>query len=338
MYITNSMYDLYAKYVDLDDRTFFLESLSIAKSNMFKLQEVDVDKIKQSTPVCYMSSLSSQKPTEQIVMRKLLNSDRGRRKFIMIDADFDIGQETMSENLKSKLIALAELHKTPLMIYPTISYPEKPRFRAVLLVKRGLNSSNYWSAMTWLYQELETDVLDKSDLRITANRNLPIFCNEEQVEAIFSTFEDMSLQPLDNSLWKEIKSPPKQELSEEQLADLKEIEYDEELLLKGSLTIAKRKIAQSYETFWHVVASLAAAVQLEQIDEEIVFEMLDNFATAADNDSKRRAWEIGNRELYNQFSTQYREIPENIVKARPLSSFSEFSKAVIMKGGKNDKQ
>lgn len=331
MYITNSMYDLYAKYVDLDDRTFFSRSVEIAKENMFKLQEVEIDRIKQSTPVCYMSSLSSQKDGEQIVLRKVLNSSRGRRKFLMIDADFEVGQEIDSEKLIERLKNFAERMKTPLLIYPTISYPEKPRFRAVILVKRGLNDSKYWCAMKWLYDELETEILDASDLRITANRNLPIFCNEEQVKAVYSTFDDMSLEPLDNSLWKDVKAPPKQELSEEQLADLKEVEYDEETLLEGSKILAKRKIAKSYETFWHVVASIAAAVRLEQVDEEVAYEMLDNFAQAGEEQTKIRAWEIGNRELYNQFSTQYKEIPENIVKARPLNSFSEFVKAVRIK-------
>lgn len=331
MYITNSMYDLYAKYIDLDDRNFFQNCVEIAKDNMFKLQEVDIDKIKQSTPVCYMSSLSSQKSTEQIVMRKVLNSSRGRRKFLMIDADFEVGQENDSERLITKLKDFADRMQTPLMIYPTISYPEKPRFRAVLLVKRGLNDSKYWSAMTWLYDQLDTKVLDASDLRITANRNLPVFCNEDQVNAVYSTFDQENLQPLDNNLWKDVKAPPKQELTEEQLADLKEVEYDEDLLLKGSKTLAKRKIAKSYETFWHVVASIAAAVQLEQVDEEVAFEMLDNFAQAGQDEHKIRAWEIGNRELYNQFATQYKEIPENIVKARPLNSFSEFSKSAKVK-------
>lgn len=331
MYITNSMYDLYAKYIDLDDRNFFQNCVEIAKDNMFKLQEVDIDKIKQSTPVCYMSSLSSQKPTEQIVMRKVLNSSRGRRKFLMIDADFEVGQENDSEKLIANLKDFADRMQTPLMIYPTISYPEKPRFRAVLLVKRGLNDSKYWSAMTWLYDQLETKVLDASDLRITANRNLPVFCNEDQVNAVYSTFDQLDLQPLDNNLWKDVQAPPKQELTEEQLADLKEVEYDEDLLLKGSKTLAKRKIAKSYETFWHVVASIAAAVQLEQVDEEVAYEMLDNFAQAGQDEHKIRAWEIGNRELYNQFATQYKEIPENIVKARPLNSFSEFSKSAKVK-------
>lgn len=331
MYITRTMYDQYARYVDLDDRTFFSECIEIAKSNMFKLEEVDIAKIKAATPVCYMSTISSKTASEDIVTRKLLNSSRGRRKFLMIDADFDIGQETDSQRLIDRLKEFSDKMKTPLLIYPTISYPEKPRFRAVLLVKRGLNDSKYWSAMTWLYDQLETKVLDASDLRITANRNLPIFCNSEQVEAIYSTFEDSNLEPLDNSLWKDVKAPAKQELTEEQLSDLKEVTYDEDLLLAGSKKMATRKIAKSYETFWHVVASIAAAVQLEQIDEEVALEMLDDFAQAGSSEHQIRAWEIGNRELYNQFATQYKEIPENIVKARPLNSFSEFAKSAKIK-------
>ena len=59
--------------------------------------------------------------------------------------------------------------------------------------------------------------------------------------------------------------------------------------------------------------------------------MLDDFAQAGSSEHQIRAWEIGNRELYNQFATQYKEIPENIVKARPLNSFSEFAKSAKIK-------
>ena len=324
MYVTSSIYETYARYVDLDDRTFFLTALESAKKCYLELLEIDRSHIKSMTPVCYVSTLSSKSKDEDFVSRKVLNTDRARRKFIMIDADFSDSQESESAELQSRLKNLAEKYHTPLMIYPTVSYPEKPRFRAVLLVKRGLTPAKYWSAMTWLYRELETAVLDKSDLRISANRNLPVFCNDDQIEAIYSTFEDLSLEPLDNSLWSDIESPKKSELSEEDLEDLRNVQYDEDRLLKSAKTISKRQIAKNYETFWHIVASIAAAVVLEQIDEEIAFEMLDILAEAGDTQSIVDSWKIGNRELYDQFASQYKTSPENIAKARPLYSYTEF--------------
>ena len=333
MYVTSSIYDTFARYVDLDDRSFFLQALKIAKDNYLKLLEEDRSKIKQHTPVCFVSTLSGKKESENFASRKLLNTDRARRKFLMIDADFAEGEEERSEKLQEKLKDLANQHQTPLMIYPTVSYPEKPRFRAVLLVKRGLTPQKYWSAMTWLYRELETSVLDKSDLRISANRNLPVFCNEEQIEKIYSTFEDSNLKELDNSLWKDIEAPKKTQLTKEQLEDLSSVTYDEDKLIDGVKAISKKDIVKSYETFWQITASLAAGVILEQLDEDLVFEMLDMFAEVGENPSQIAKWQSGNRDLYHQFKSQYTEIPENIAKARPLHTYTEFSQAATIKKG-----
>lgn len=333
MYVTSSIYDTFARYVDLDDRSFFSQALKIAKDNYLKLLEEDRSKIKQRTPVCFVSTLSGKKDSENFASRKLLNTDRARRKFLMIDADFSEGEEERSERLQEKLKDLANQHQTPLMIYPTVSYPEKPRFRAVLLVKRGLTPQKYWSAMTWLYRELETSVLDKSDLRISANRNLPVFCNDEQIEKIYSTFEDLSLKELDNSLWKDIEAPKKTQLTKEQLEDLSSVTYDEDKLIDSVKAISKKDIVKSYETFWQITASLAAGVVLEQLDEDLVFEMLDMFAEVGENPSQIAKWRSGNRDLYHQFKSQYTEIPENISKARPLHTYTEFSQAATIKKG-----
>lgn len=333
MYVTSSIYDTFARFVDLDDRSFFTQALSIAKDNYLKLVEEDRSKIKQHTPVCFISTLSGKKDSENFASRKLLNTDRARRKFLMIDADFSEGEEERSERLQEKLKELATNYRTPLMIYPTVSYPEKPRFRAVLLVKRGLTPQKYWSAMTWLYRELETSVLDKSDLRISANRNLPVFCNDEQVEKIYSTFEDMSLKELDNSLWKDIESPKKNQLTKDQLEDLSNVTYDEDKLIDGAKEISKKEIVKSYETFWQIAASLAAGVILEQIEEDLAFEILDMLAEVGENPSQVSKWQSGNRELYQQFKSQYSEIPENIAKARPLHTYTEFSSAATIRKG-----
>ena len=333
MYVTSSIYDTFARFVDLDDRSFFTQALSIAKDNYLKLVEEDRSKIKQHTPVCFISTLSGKKDSENFASRKLLNTDRARRKFLMIDADFSEGEEERSERLQEKLKELATNYRTPLMIYPTVSYPEKPRFRAVLLVKRGLTPQKYWSAMTWLYRELETSVLDKSDLRISANRNLPVFCNDEQVEKIYSTFEDMSLKELDNSLWKDIESPKKNQLTKDQLEDLSNVTYDEDKLIDGAKEISKKEIVKSYETFWQIAASLAAGVILEQIEEDLAFEILDMLAEVGENPSQVSKWQFGNRELYQQFKSQYSEIPENIAKARPLHTYTEFSSAATIRKG-----
>ena len=332
MYVTKSLYESFAQYVDVDDRTFFIKSLELAKNNYAHIEDVDKDLIKRHTPVCFASSLSSQKPNENFVQRKVLSSDRARRKFIMIDADFNESQSYESEELRNKLIALSDKYNTPVMIYPTVSYPQKPRFRAVLLVKRGLTPSKYWSAVTWLYRELETEIIDKSDLRLSANRNLPVFCNDDQVSAIFSNFDDDKLQPLDNSLWNGIEAPSKKTLSKEQLEDMKEVQFDEDLLLKGTRQLAEKPIAQSYETFWQIVASVAVSVILEQIDEDLAVEMMEILASAGSSEYQIEEWKRGNVELLQSFISKYSVSEDDIARARPLHSYSEFKDAAQLSG------
>lgn len=97
--------------------------------------------------------------------------------------------------------------------------------------------------------------------------------------------------------------------------------------------ISTKDIVKSYETFWQIAASLAAAVILDQLDEDLALEMLDMLAEAGENPSQISKWQAGNRELYQQFKSQYTEIPENIAKARPLHTYTEFSSAASIKKG-----
>lgn len=328
MYITRNIYEKYATFVDMPDREFFIASLEKAKEMFPKLVEVDADSIKANTPVCYMSDVRKRTPEEVIIDRKEMNTNRGRRRYMMIDADFEYGQEKESAELIDKIKKFGEKYSTPVMIYPTISYPDKPRFRAVFLIARLVDSRKYWSAVTWLYKELDYTSTDATDLRITANRNLPVFCNSEQIEAIYSTFEDDSLKPLQNSLWSDIVAPASKELSEEDIEEIRSFSYDVDKLIAGCNKISKAQIAKSYATFWQLVASVAAAVVLEQIDQEVAEEMMRILASAAEDDYTRSKWETGNIEMLIRFISDYQSINQ-LMKARPLYTYKEFLKAVI---------
>lgn len=328
MYVTRNIYEKYATFIDLPDRDFFIASLEKAKELYPKLVELDTNSIKANTPVCYMSDVQKRTPGETIIDRKEMNTNRGRRKYMMIDADFDYGQEKESAELIEKIKKFGEKHSTPVMIYPTISYPDKPRFRAVFLISRAVDSRKYWSAVTWLYNELEYTSTDATDLRITANRNLPVFCNSEQIEAIYSTFEDESLKPLKNSNWSSIVAPESKELSKEEIEEIRSFSYDVDKLFKGCNAIAKTQLAKNYSSFWQLVASIAAAVALEQIDHDIAEEMMRILASAAEDEYTRSKWEAGNIEMLVRFISDYQSINQ-LMKARPLYTYKEFLKAVI---------
>ena len=68
-----------------------------------------------------------------------------------------------NRDLRYKLIKFAENYNTPIVIYPTISFPEKPRFRVVFFVKRQLNEKNYFKASEQRLKNtkpIEDDFLD----------------------------------------------------------------------------------------------------------------------------------------------------------------------------------
>lgn len=335
MYISTCLFDTTCVFVDAGDEDFFKSSLdnAIALFEKFKDQTVNPDVVKQNTPICHVSTLWKKTDEEVAVSRKEVHGDRARRKFIMIDADFNPGEEAESHLMQEKLKALAEKHKTPLMLYPTVSFPTKPRFRAVLLSKRGMNASQYYQAVSWLFQEIDFTPNDNSDLRINMNRNLPVFINQAQVDNVYSTFKlkDGGLSPLDNKLWKEMPLPPKFKPSNEIEVDvtMHDFSFDEVKLLEGARRMSKSKIALQYETFWRVVASIAAAVIRESISENTAHAMLDVLAEAGDDPDRSAYWKNENRKLLVKQMSEISADPAfKLQVTRPLCSYSEFRTAV----------
>lgn len=325
MFISPDVYARTVIYIDLDDKVFFEQSVNIAKTYMAQTQEID----KLSSPVCYLSKLSAQKDSENIAAdRKLMyDKKRARRRFIMIDADFDEDDTARSEKLRQKLINFADTHETPLLIYPTKSYPEKPRFRAVLFAKTLMNSKRYEQAVRWLYQQLDEELLDNSDVRITANRNLPVFNSEEQIAAIYSTLDREELKPLNNNLWKDVPVFEKHAQDSAPDEDYENITFDTLTLMKAADELGKAKIAQSYETFWKIAQSVALAVIDGLITEKVALQIMERLATASGSE-KAQEWSVGNVKLYHKYYSSLAESVEERVRARHLASYTEFAKAI----------
>ena len=95
--------------------------------------------MKSQSPIAFISKFSKQLDIECEVPRKALNDSRARRAFIM--GDVDLGEDDWRTyfDMRNNLVKLAKANFTPLLMYPTMSYPDKPRFRFVFLPKRALN-------------------------------------------------------------------------------------------------------------------------------------------------------------------------------------------------------
>lgn len=341
MYVSNSYLDRFCTYCDMNDRDFFLAVIEKAKNSVEAAQEfinehADEDRggvalLKQNTPIIYISSLSKQIEIESVITRSLISSDRARRKFIMGDVDFDAGEEDLSNNLRNALISFADKYKTPLLIYPTISYPIKPRFRFVFLTNRVMNYKNYWKAVKWVYEQVGFEATDTSDFRLNANRNAPLFYLDEQVKNIYSTFNDMDLKPLDNSLWKDEEVPPEASKLPNKVKGrapldpkLHGVKFDPDLILIAARDISKSKICEKYASFWILVRALAASVICGGTDYDTAMKCLDEFSNAGKDALTRERWKIENRSLYDSQVSQL-SVGVDYSQIVPLCRYREFS-------------
>lgn len=330
MFVVDSYKQKYATYIDMPDRTFFIKAIEFARENVDAIKHIVDEKglefVKSHSPIAFVSKFSKQLDIECEVPRKALNDTRARRAFIM--GDVDLGEDDWGTyfDMRNDLVKLAKANSTPLLMYPTMSYPNKPRFRFVMLPKRALNQKQYYQAVKWVYDSIGFEVTDDSDFRMIANRNLPMFYSQEQCDEIYSTFEDTSLTGLDNALWKHIDVPKKYATMGKKKQETKEFsvsehtcKFDEDLLISGAYELAKTAVCQTYNRFWLLVRSLAAAEMSKSVSHETAMKMLDIFAEAADDETTKMRWKVDNRTLYENQMSQLDY--EQLQKCRPLSSY-----------------
>lgn len=338
MFATPTVYAQRAQFIDLNDVEFFKECLDVAKGRFAdgSYENMDVDQVKKNTPVVYVSTLSKiDKESESFVERKTLNSDRGRRKFLMIDADFNPGEEEQSEALQKSVIELADKHNAHVLIYPTVSYPEKPRFRAVMFVKRAMTREAYHQAMLWWFDQLSDAPTDESDFRMSANRNVPVFTSQEQIDGVYSNLDDESREPLDNKVWSSYPKPKKRKKIDVQETELSSLmskmgmSLDQSKLVKITREeTAPSPVGKSYHSSWRFIDAVARSVVLGEVDSDVAIEMMEALATRGETPDEQKSWYRGNvKSLERSIDTMSKD-KSALEAARELISYKEFIKAL----------
>lgn len=333
MYISQNVYDRDARYIDLSDQDFFHEAIKIAKrkyeddkSNEIIYTDEDIEQIKKNqTPVFFASNLTKRSNQEIFVRRRGLK-DRLRRKYLIIDADFNQGEEEQSQELFDKAISLAEEYETPIVIYPSASYPLKPRYRIIFFVKRMLNATSYKKAMIWLYSELETEATDRSDFYITGNNNAPIFFNEAQLDKIIDTTQNKDLKPLNNKLWSHIKVKKERSQQDYQL----KTEYDRYPIKKDEFTRMMSFMSiDSYDEFWKFSYSLLRAEINDQITHDQALNAMKMISQVAPNDETQLQWEQDNINKYQSFKSGVEDGTIDLKRSLPLVRYDEYIQAMM---------
>lgn len=367
MYITKNIYQRYVTYFDGKDIDIIHYMVEKAKSNYLEnkekfdnLTDEEISNIKKNnTPVIFASTVSSKDSNDFALIRSDMNS-RAIRKYLIIDADFDENKEYYSNYLYNKIIEVAKEYNTPVIIYPTISYPNKPRFRAIMFTKHALNEKSYYQAMSWWYEKLEImqtksslnpdlsitreiledlddDLIreislasDTSNLNIHSNNNAPVFINSEQLDFIYDTSQDKNLELLDKSLWKDYKKPSIPTTKTYGMKNaLDEIKLNDEILKEATLELAKTDMAKDYNTFWRILHSIARAETTEQISHEQAQNMLEWIAETGDSDEKVLEWKLNNSK---QYAIELQRVSTNnlcMKRAKPLVSYPMFKNKIL---------
>lgn len=299
MFVSRNIYRKHVLYCPGDDLSVFLDAVSLAKSN------INPDADKRNSPVCWCSTLLkiTEDEKSKVVDRSLMNSTRARRKFIMLDVDYEADQWEDYEALMERVRLFAVEHETPLIIYPTLSFPAKPRCRIVFFTKRQMSEVGYAKAVTWLCGELMYDLTDKGDLRIGANRNLPIFSNDDQAENVVVLTGSRHDKPLDNSLWSDVyvENFVKRATSVRGKGVNKskgpKYTFDNEVLYEtmNAWVERNRDRLQTYEDTWMVLRAIAVSARFGHIQgDSIISALCMSLANAADDYSKIDAWHMDN--------------------------------------------
>lgn len=351
------MYESYATYIDLPDDEVIrnLHQLAVELYNRNKdvlsdLDDSEIAKIKEKHGVVLYGTTVSKRTMEDMRIARVDMNGRLRRRYLIIDADFNYNEEEASDYAKQRFIDVCEKQKAPYFIYPTLSYPEKPRWRGIVLTKNLLNESSYYKAISWLYSEMGVrnpedyanvgeSILDKvfpplertmsermdaGNKNIRSNNNAPLYINEEQVTSVIDRFDIEEGTPLTNDLWKNQKAPRKKKGGRyaTKTKDDSEILSDD-FVINASIRFGKSADAQNYETFWQFLHSVARAEYHSQITEEQVALILRHVAQS-DVPYLKAQWILKNPQMYRQEKVRVFESESYLANAKPLLKWYDF--------------
>lgn len=332
MYICRNLYDNWAFSIDLPDTDFFHQAIKEAKSAWEKTKTNPTTISKQQAPIFFCSTLAAATKEEEVVPRaEVYNKKRTKRRFLVIDADYNQGQEDEAARLLEAARALAQKHNTYYLIYPTDSYPTKPRYRLIFFTSQLLNNRRYAQAISWLTEELGVELTDTSDKRINSNYNLPIINSQAQYEAIETNLNQDKLNPLDWKLWKDTHPMPKE--VEEAIYDHQSkthTGYDPYLLELAATVTAELGLVTDYLPFFSLTESIALEVIDGKLDEEqarrLMVLLAENSTAPA---AQRTLWAEENTQALSQAIRSIGQRPGLRVRIKPLSERDGFDVAVL---------
>lgn len=336
MYISKNIYQTECQFVNLSEIEFFNTLLKNAINLFEKLKNEDVDlsneidKIKKTmTPVIYASTVTNFQKSKDSILKRIDLNKRIKCRYFFIDCDFNNGEEIESISFRKKLINFAKEMNTPIIIYPTISFPNKPRYRAIFFTEKLMGDIDYYKCIKWFYEKIKEEPKDTFDFSIKNTNNAPIFTSDSQIKNIFNTSLNSKLKPLDNALWKNIEGKKSKKVNKaikESFEIFDKLEVKKEKFLEAMTEFSLSEKAKNYATFSPLMYSLARAELVGQITSEIAEESLIICANAANDDFTKEHWKIDNINKYNKILEKMSEDEDMFNNAFPILYRNDFKK------------
>lgn len=218
MYYTKGLYQKRAIFNNEDAMHFFIKAVALAN----KQYQEGVRLNKDQQIVVYGSTINDFNPELDGNIARVEMNERGvLRSFIGVD--WDLKETETYQQLKKALRQFSKDYHTPVLFYPTSSYPKKPHCRSVCFVSKQMDATDYARAVTWLEKTLEVSGDDQGNYSIKHNFNAPAFLSEEAYEETTWFLDGEMLDPrqltleelsdqlavkehfLNPSLWKNVK-------------------------------------------------------------------------------------------------------------------------------------
>ena len=323
MYVTQTMYERYASFIDYPSLKFFVRMCQGAITRFENGKKLD----KSEAPVVYGTTVKDFDEKRDQMLARIEMNDRGvQRDFIGIDWDLNQDDWDTFETLINQLKSFEHQYQTPIILYPTHSYPKKPRLRTVMFTKELMNETEYAKAVSFVVEKLNVQTNDKDNYLIKHNFNLPVINNHKQKDFL-QLWIKTHHQPLDNELWSTQRShrrvtnnkrPNLTEVDASERLSHSQEEIDEGLahlsqqMKKGT---QRRLDFDEWNNFFQFLHALARAEVVGSITHEDAHYILHQVAGG------NREWEVKNIDDYERELPRVRGDEAKLKRAMLLSYY-----------------
>lgn len=180
MYVTENIYQKRATYVETSSTFKFFCMTAVQAVERYDNKR---RLLKSKTPVVFATSVKGfEKDTDTPTIARVEMNDRGiLRDYLGIDWDFEPGEEDKLKKLVTKCGEFATKYQTPILFYPTFSFPKKPRARTVIFLDRQIDQEPYAKGVYFIEKEFDLNTDDDGNYNIKHNFNLPVINRDDQL-------------------------------------------------------------------------------------------------------------------------------------------------------------